>query len=160
MEQENNIELQNKVGNLRTEEDNLVDKLKKEFTSGVAWFYWIAGLSIVNTILSFMDISRRFVAGLGVTVLVDIYSYMMNSNWITIAIAINVLIACVYVLIGIFSKKGYIAVYILGMILYALDAFICVRFIKDVIAVGFHIFVLYLLFKGLKASWDLKKLNK
>jgi hypothetical protein len=42
-------------------------KLEKSYKSGASWFFWIAGLSLVNTIMIFMGSDRTFVVGLGVT---------------------------------------------------------------------------------------------
>ena len=41
------------------------------FHSGANWFYWIAGLSLVNTILLYTGSEWVFVVGLGVTQLID-----------------------------------------------------------------------------------------
>ena len=41
------------------------------FRSRAAWFYWLAGLSVVNSVLLHMGAGIQFIFGLGFTSLVD-----------------------------------------------------------------------------------------
>ncbi|HPM80992.1 MAG TPA: hypothetical protein PLF81_09845, partial [Candidatus Anammoximicrobium sp.] len=41
-------------------------------TSGAGWFYWIAALSLVNSIILLSGGDRHFVVGLGVTLVADV----------------------------------------------------------------------------------------
>ena len=44
-----------------------VAALEKQVERGASWFYWIAGLSLVNSILSLTDSGWMFFFGLGIT---------------------------------------------------------------------------------------------
>ena len=43
----------------------------KVFHSGANWFFWIAGLSVVNSLAAFFDVEWGFIIGLGITQIVD-----------------------------------------------------------------------------------------
>ena len=42
-----------------------------QMKKGANWFFWIAGLSVVNSVILLMEGDRHFVVGLGVTQLVN-----------------------------------------------------------------------------------------
>src|ERR1044071_6443875 len=41
--------------------------LEKQLKGGGSWFYWIAGLSLVNSVLALSGSETRFILGLGIT---------------------------------------------------------------------------------------------
>src|SRR5437016_14082822 len=41
--------------------------LEKQLKSGGSWFYWIAGLSLINSAIALSGSGMRFILGLGVT---------------------------------------------------------------------------------------------
>src|SRR5688572_28411552 len=45
--------------------------LEMRLKSGASWFYWIAGLSIINSIAALSGAGWGFIVGLGVTQIVD-----------------------------------------------------------------------------------------
>ncbi len=45
--------------------------LENRFRNGVGWFNWIAGLSILNSVIFYFGASISFVTGLGITQFVD-----------------------------------------------------------------------------------------
>ena len=55
-------------------------RLEARLRSGADWFFWIAGLSVVNSVLGFLDVSLNFVAGLGMTQLIDGISFGIASQ--------------------------------------------------------------------------------
>ena len=48
-----------------------LDKLKRTFENGAKWFYWIAGLSLINSGLNLARSNFTFVIGLSATQIVD-----------------------------------------------------------------------------------------
>ena len=46
-------------------------RLAQRVKSSANWFYWIAGLSVVNSIVVHTGSSWSFIAGLGITQLID-----------------------------------------------------------------------------------------
>ncbi|HAL45705.1 MAG: hypothetical protein A2Y12_07570 [Planctomycetes bacterium GWF2_42_9] len=119
------------------------------------WFAAIAAFSVINSLLIFFKSQVTFVIGLGITTIIDGFMSGMreevsgNASIIitAIGIVINLLIIGIYVLIWLLSRNGSRAAYIIGMVLYALDAAIFVVF-KDWLGIAFHAFFLYSLFVG------------
>ncbi|MCK4829211.1 hypothetical protein KA005_76515, partial [bacterium] len=56
-------------------------KFEKQLKSGANWFFWIAGLSLVNTIVFLFDGSIYFVVGLGITQIVDGIFYILGTEF-------------------------------------------------------------------------------
>ncbi len=132
------------------------------FQNGAKWFYWIAGLSLVNTLLSLFGAGIVFVIGLGITQLADGIAAAAaqeypNTSMIfhTIAILFNASIAGIYVLFGYFALKMQSWAFIVGMILFSLDSLLSVL-IQDWIGFGFHIFALIFIFKGYTAMKNVR----
>ena len=76
---------------------------------------------------------------------------------VVVAIALNALIAGMFILFGVFAHKGHLWSFVVGMILYALDGLIF-AIASDWLAAGFHVFVLYWLFNGFRAARQLQQL--
>lgn len=139
------------------EVETVEDKVRREFIvsrrvkSSANWFYWIAGLSLINTFIVLTNGSINFVVGLGLTQVVDGFAYYFSNTLGTISIVIGVmidiLISSFFVLLGFKSGKGIKWSFIVGMVLYSLDGLIFL-YLKDFVAIGFHIFALYNIFVG------------
>ena len=105
--------------------------LDNRIRSGVNWFFWISGLSLVNTAAFLFGTSFSFVIGLGATQIVDGFmvalANQLGEGWIfirLIGLAIDVCIAGVFILFGFFGRKRIRWPIILGMVLYAIDGVI------------------------------------
>ena len=115
--------------------------------SGASWFYWIAGLSLVNSISAFTGSDWRFILGLGITQLIDAFGQGIEGAGRFIALGLDIVAAGVLVLFGVFGGKGHLWAFVVGMVLFALDGVIFLL-AQDWIGVAFHAFVLYCLFRG------------
>jgi len=146
-----------------------LQKRLKEFHGGANWFYWIAALSVINSLLMFSGSKWSFIFGLGVTSIIDALAAVIVEEmggglgvWFVRAIALgfSVAIAAAFVLIGWLSNKGYGPVYVIGMIIYLLDALLYIGLLfigePDWLGLGFHAFALFLMFSGYSA---LRKLD-
>jgi hypothetical protein len=143
-------------------------ELGRKLSGGSSWFYWIAGLSLVNTIAYLTGSSFNFVMGLGLTQLVTGFAKGLSNNaadgnlasLILIAgIVLNVGVALVFALYGVLSRQRVRWVFLAGMLLYALDSLIFL-FYAEWWALAFHLFCLVGLFGGLKALGQLEALEK
>jgi uncharacterized membrane protein len=134
-------------------------ELEEQFRNGVNWFYWIAGLSIINTVLYFIGQEWGFIAGLGVTQVIDMFAYAWDGSLRLIAIAINFILAGIFVVLGYIARQGRNWVIIIGAVLYALDTIIFV-FLQDWISIAFHGFAIYSFIKAIKANNKLKMLSE
>lgn len=127
--------------------------------TGARWFYWIAVLSLINTFMSMTQQGLVFVVGLGVTQMVDGFASRLDSNGTTIGLALNVIIAGVFAMFGFFAWKRQSWAFIVGMILYVMDASLFLMTSRW-LGLAFHGYVLFWIFMGLKANLQLKAMEK
>ncbi len=136
--------------------------LQKQVKGGASNFYWIAALSVINSLGAVFDLGVSFVIGLGVTQIVDglaigiadgipEYSAIIRTFGVILSIGISALFA----IFGYFAAKGHRWAFITGMVFYTLDALVLLAF-QDWFGFGFHLFLLWGLFGGFQA---LKKLQ-
>lgn len=134
-------------------------------TSGAGWFFWIAALSLINSIILLSGGDRHFVVGLGVTSIADAVARgIADENPEAagvakgIAFGFTVLVAAVVCLFGWLSRRPVLPIFALGMILYLLDGLIYVLF-GDWMSVGFHAFVLFGMWNGFNAYRQMKAMK-
>lgn len=141
-------------------------RLTKQLTSGASWFYWIAGLTVVNTALSFFGGEMSFVNGLGTTQIIDAIAMMLiqdaGEGAATLIRGLNIFfdlgLILLFVAFGFFAGKGHKWAFIVGMIAFFLDTLIFLIG-PDIISILFHAVALYGLFTGFQAIGQLKKLK-
>ena len=131
---------------------------------GANWFYWIAGLSLVNCVLARTSSDTRFIIGLGSTQLIDVIAqaFINDEPGLSIvfhsaSIVFDMIILGTIALFGILGRKGVRPVFIIGIILYALDSLVCIVF-EDYIGAASHLIGLVGLYSGMRASYDYAKL--
>jgi hypothetical protein len=128
------------------EKENLAERIRKSSN----WFYWIAGLSVINTLLIILDMQWNFLIGLGITQVFAIFS-------IPVAAISCVIIGGGFVTFGYFARKCHTWAFAVGMGLYAIDALLFV-IVKDWFGMIFHIVALGFLTPGLIAAFRYGKL--
>lgn len=140
--------------------------LDNKIRSGLNWFFWIAGLSLLNTILYSFGTSITFVIGLGVTQIVDGFMDALANEFNTgggiirlIGFAIDLFIAGIFVAIGILGRRRYRAPVIIGMAIYTVDGIILLLF-QNFLGAGFHALALAGVWNGLKSISELERLEK
>jgi hypothetical protein len=126
-----------------------------QMKSGASWFYWIAGLSLVNSIAAVSGGDWRFILGLGVTQIIDAIGAEFGGSAKVVTFGLDLVAAGVLVLFGVFGHKGHLWAFIVGMVLIAFDTLVFLL-AQDWLGIGFHIFVLYCLFRGMQACRALK----
>lgn len=123
--------------------------------SSASWFYWVAGLSLVNTVLALTGVGIRFIFGLGVTQIFDAFGAGFAGAGTLVALVLDLLAAGVLVLFGVFANKGQTWAFIVGMALLALDGLLLLL-VRDWLGVAFHAYVLFRLFQGFQISRQLR----
>jgi len=129
--------------------------------AGGAWFYWIGGASIVNSLAYAAGTQWGLVAGLGITSLIDGVAAELSGTVRTpiYAVAIDVLLAGGVILIGRAARRGHLGWYAAGMGLYLLDALLFVV-VQDFLGLAVHGFALYALFNGWRAGRALRRIER
>jgi hypothetical protein len=142
-------------------------KLQTQHKAGASWFHWIAGLSVINSIVVLVGSQWSFVVGLGVTQLIDgiVMSVAQQASAQSglilkiMGFVFNLLIAGLFVFFGFFAKKRHTWAYIVGIVFYAFDGLIFLL-VKDFLSIGFHLFALVCIYNGLQSSVKLKALEE
>src|SRR5512141_2538098 len=100
-------------------------ELARRMKSGASNFYWIAALSVINSLILEFGGNSYFVVGLATTLLVDGFFVEMARQLPDagifvklIGIAISVFISLIFVFFGFFANKGKRWAFIVGMVLY------------------------------------------
>ncbi|MBK1879293.1 hypothetical protein [Pelagicoccus mobilis] len=128
-----------------------------------SWFYWIAALSVINSLVIAFGGEFSFVVGLGVTLIIDGFAYGAVAEGAPefvryIALGMSLAIAGGFALLAIAGRKRILSLYIFGMILYAIDALIFLAF-QDWVPVGFHMFALFGLSRVISATKDYRRIE-
>lgn len=141
--------------------------LDSKIKNGVSWFYWIAGLSILNSVLNLFGTTYTFVTGLGITQIIDGFMLYFaqelgGKGWnvlLLISFIVDVAFAGLFVIFGILGSKRYYWVVIVGMVLYAIDGVILLLF-QSYVSAGFHAWALFGIGVSLSAIKELNALEK
>jgi len=120
---------------------------------GALWFYWIAGLSLVNSALSYAGFNWRFIIGLGMSQIVDALATRSGRGW-SAAILFDALLLGGFALLGYLAVRRHAWAFLVGVALYGLDGLVSLL-IQDWLGVGFHVFVIVLILKGFRAARQL-----
>ena len=135
-------------------------QLLQRRNSGGAWFYWIGGASILNSVLNASGTQWSLAVGLGVTYLVDGMAEALSNTLRTpiYAFTIDVAIASGFLLIGRAARRGKLGWYAVGIALYSLDALLFVA-VQDFIGIAVHAIGIYGLITGWRAARSLKQVE-
>jgi hypothetical protein len=130
--------------------------LEKRVKMGASWFYWIAGLTVFNSLSALCKWDFGFYLGLGITQWIDGIIGALGTVGGVIAMAIGLLAAGLLVLLGIFCHKCHAWAFIVGLILLGLDTLIVgvsALVVPSIwIGVGLHVWALISIFLGFRAS--------
>jgi len=142
------------------EADSTEQRIRKEIdierriNGGSSWFYWIAGLSVVNSAILYFDGSLNFIFGLGATQLLDFYAYAFYDYYgmaaVLLGFAADALLVGLFVYLGVMASRYKTWAFIAGMILYSLDIIPFLIF-GDYVGIAGHVFALVLIFKSFRA---------
>ena len=127
---------------------------------GANWFYWIAVLSLINSLVIAFEGNLQFPVGLAMTQLltglgVGLTAEGDSSPFLIVTIVISLVISIIFAGFGYYAGKGFGAAFIAGIIFYFLDAIIYLAF-SDFFGVGFHVFALFFIVRGFLASRTLQ----
>lgn len=138
--------------------DLSLQKLRAQQILGASasWFLWIAGLSLLNSVIGMAGGKLHFIVGLGITQVVDAIAHGVGSAGVVLDLIINSIVAGVFVFFWQFARKGQKWAFLVGMLLYAADGCLLMMF-KDILSVAFHVYALYRMYGGLKALPGLQR---
>jgi len=136
---------------------------RQQLESGANWFYWIAGLSLVNLLISAFGSDWAFIIGLGIsqvfTAIAQEYAKGVDSSMILAGILWMLAFAAsvFFVACGWLARRPSVAAFVVGMLAFGLDTLIYLLS-ADLIGVAFHVLALYFLWQGLVTARAIKKI--
>lgn len=140
--------------------------LQQRGWNGANWFFWIAGLSLVNSVILLSGSDTHFVIGLGVTLVADVIAKVAAEHHPeagtllkALAFGFDLVVLLGVVLVGWLARNRYQVIYALGMILYLLDGLIYVL-VQDWMSFGFHVFALFCMWSGFTSFRQLNALER
>jgi hypothetical protein len=140
-------------------------ELRNRLRSGAHWFYWIAALSVVNSIVVLSHGEWSFFIGLGVTQVVDAIALSiveeapdLKTIATASAILINLVAVTLCAVFGVLASRRKAWAFWVGMVLYALDGLLFLA-VGDFLSLGFHVFALICIFNGVRALGELERLG-
>jgi hypothetical protein len=135
---------------------------RRAYAAGAGWFYWVAGLSVANSLVALFEGGFGFIFGLGVTRLVDEIGAAVSqeagegaAGVRLIALGVSVFVAGIFVLLGWLARQGRGWAFFVGIGLYFLDGLLLLL-VQDWLSLVFHAFVLYGMFRGYQALSHLR----
>ena len=111
--------------------------LERQQRSGALWFYWVAALTLVNSVVALAGQQWRFIIGLGITQFAEALAAHTGRGVVFVGVLDAVVIGG-FLLLGRFALRGRLWAFAVGLAFYALDGVIFL-IIKDWVGVAFHI---------------------
>ena len=141
------------------------EALEKRFRNGASWFYWVAALSLINSVVAIFNGEWGFIFGLGITQVVDAIASAVAAESPDIATAgrfisfgINLVILCVVAFMGWLAHKRMAWVFVVGLVFYLFDALLFLL-AGDFLSLAFHGWVFFAVASGFVACRKLTRMD-
>src|SRR5687768_5924194 len=133
---------------------------RKMIDSGAHWFYWIAALSVLNTLIVFYLGTQNSAFAFGITQWIDGTTGPLTAEgWdpplYISGLIIDLVIAGAFAALGFLARRNDLA-FVLGLFLYTVDALLSIG-LKDFFGFAFHLVGLFYMSRGLLASRHLRE---
>jgi hypothetical protein len=138
-------------------------ELTQRYKAGVNWFYWIAGLTLVTSLIALGGGGWRFLLSLGTTQVVDAVAEGLSADLggapKIVALVLDLVVTGVFITFGWLAGTKQLWAYILGMVVFLFDGLVSLL-VQDLIGVIAHVVVLFFMFRGYQAGQQLVNLEK
>jgi len=141
-----------------------VRELFQRGKNGAAWFYWIAILSLINTVVALAGGGIMFALGLDITMITDTIAAQIalqpggNMTVLIVALVFDAIMLGLLILCGRLSQRRMLWVYALGMGLYLLDGLLSLM-LRDMVSIAIHAYALWSMWSGFSADRQLNELE-
>ncbi len=137
-----------------------ISQLTQQLKSASSWFYTIAVLSVINSLIAAFGAGLRFIFGLGITSVADELVAVLNVGAVgtVIGLLFSIAMAGLFVIFGFLTRKRMHWVFLIGMGVYLLDGLLLLVF-QSYLGAAFHAYVLFRLYQGLSASRKLSSMT-
>ena len=131
-------------------------RLTQQRDRAAGWFYWIGGLSLVNTVLLVLGSDYSFASGLGLATYLAVIVYIVAGEhmlWLSIFLSLP-LVGGLF-LLGRKARAGASWPFAFGVVAYALDLLLVLT-LTDWIGAAIHVFALIGFVSGWRAARALR----
>jgi hypothetical protein len=131
----------------------------------MTWFYLVAGLSVLNSLVFMFGGSIAFVVGLAVSQIADAFATAASEDLggsslpLLIGFSVNLAIAVVFVAIGVLGRRRNKPAVLVGIVLYALDTLLSV-ILTAWLSAAFHVLAIVGMVRGLRAIDELAAIER
>jgi hypothetical protein len=125
---------------------------------GASWFFTVAALSGINSLLQIFDAKIRFIFGLGITQVAGALAGH-TTNGTVVLLLVDGLFIGLLLLCGKWAREKSQGAFLGGMTAYALDGLLLVLFGMWIDA-AVHAYALYRMWQGYAASRELAALEQ
>jgi hypothetical protein len=134
-----------------------IERAELAVRNSASWFLWIAGLSVLNSLISIFDAPLTMAIGLGVTQFVDAIAAIIAKDagglglFVVryLQLGITLLVGAGFVYLGLQARQVKLWPYKVGIAAYAVDGMLLI-WLTEWIGVLFHALVLLALHGGLR----------
>lgn len=123
-------------------------KVSDRVREGANWFFWIAALATMTSVVTMVGSHIHRFTGFGVTALVDTLAQSGSSR--AMDVIFDAWLAGGLVVLGFFAVEGQKWAFVVGMVGYTLDGALSVA-AGDYLGAGLHALVLYFIYRGFAA---------
>ena len=123
---------------------------------GADWFFWLAILSVINSLIVYFYNIPNTPMALGITQWIDGTQSGIKASLTEGWLVIDLLIAAAFAGFGLLARRGSDIAFVVGIFVYLIDAFLMIG-VKDFFGFGVHLVALFFLFKGLLASRHIRE---
>jgi len=139
------------------------EELEKRIKSGGSWFYWIAALTLTNSIIVLAGSDWSFVLGLSITQMIDgaVVTFAGKDSSLIfklIAFLVDLIAVGLFVFLGVQAGRKQTWAFVVGVTLYGLDTLLTLLSLS-IVSIGIHGWALFCLAVGLKAAQQWRKTN-
>ena len=135
----------------------------QRYKAGANWFYWIAGLTIINSLIAVFGGGWRFLISLGATQMIDAIAEGLSTELggapKVVAFVLDLVVTGAFVIFGYLAHQKYLWGYVIGMVVFLLDGLLTL-IVQDWISLIAHGVVLFFMFRGYQAGRELGSLEK
>jgi len=142
-----------------------IPRLTRQMIGGANWFFWVAGLSMLNSILGLLKIDFGFTLGLWATQVFDTWGTKIGGPGPVLALTFDVTVVGLLMVVGTLARQGQGWIFILGLGLYLLDTLLLMGLAVPVLRQGaspeelrailfsstIHLYAIYHMFQGWQA---------
>lgn len=121
-----------------------------------SWFKWIAGLSLINTLLMIFGSNISFIFGLASNIFLYAFGVELFGEYSIITLSAQLIFPVIYFLLYRMNKSMKKWPIIVGVVLYGLDALLYLL-IDDMLSILFHAYVMY---SVLKSFWEIDQFKE